>query len=112
MTQAYSITVRRATPSDAAAIAALSRAVMVATFVDEFKIPYDPVELEAFLDKSHGEPAILARITDPAVEVWVAEAGGVLAGYAAAGAMTLPHPDAQAGDRELYRLYVQHAFHG
>jgi ribosomal protein S18 acetylase RimI-like enzyme len=108
----YPILIRRATPRDAAAIAALSRLVMVATFVDEFKIPYDPAELEAFLDKSHGEASVRARIADPAVEVWLAEADGVLAGYASAGPMSLPHPAAEPGDRELYRLYVRHNFHG
>ncbi len=55
---------------------------------------------------------MLAKIADPAVEVWLAEAGGVLAGYASTGPMSLPHPDAQAGERELYRLYVRHGFHG
>jgi ribosomal protein S18 acetylase RimI-like enzyme len=107
----YPILIRRATPADAAAIAALSRQVMIATFVDEFKIPYDPAELDAFLDKSHGEASVLATIADPDADVWLAEVDGALAGYASAGPMTLPHPDARHGDRELYRLYVRHDFH-
>jgi ribosomal protein S18 acetylase RimI-like enzyme len=112
MKPAYPITIRRATASDAAAIAALSRMVMVATFVDEFQIPYDPSELADFLAKSHGEARFRDQILDPAVDVLVAEISGELAGYASAGPMTLPHPEAKPGERELYRLYVPHAFHG
>jgi ribosomal protein S18 acetylase RimI-like enzyme len=112
MTPDYAITVRPATPHDAAATAALSRRVFTDTFVDEFKIAYDPMELLAFLDKSHGEASILAKIADPAAEVWLAEANGELVGYASAGPMSLPHPNAKPGDRELYRLYVSAAFHG
>jgi ribosomal protein S18 acetylase RimI-like enzyme len=112
MTKPYSIAVRRATPADAPTIAALSRRVFIDTFVRDFQIAYDPVELEAFLDEYHGEARMLVRIGESASEAWVAEVDGVLAGYATAGPMTLPHPDAGPQDRELYRLYVLHDFHG
>lgn len=112
MSKAYSIAIRRATPPDAAAISTLSRRVFIDTFVNEFQISYDPAELEIFLAKSHGEASFLAAISDPACEVWVAEIDGRLAGYASAGPMTLPHPEAKPGDRELYRLYTPHEFHG
>jgi ribosomal protein S18 acetylase RimI-like enzyme len=112
MTKSYPFTVRPATANDATAVAALSQRVMVATFVDEFGIAYDPVELETFLAKSHGEARLLEKISDPAIDVWVAEIDGGLAGYASVGPMTLPHPNAKPTDRELYRLYVSHDFHG
>jgi ribosomal protein S18 acetylase RimI-like enzyme len=112
MGKPYQITIRPATAADAAAVSVLSQRVMVATFVEEFGIAYDPRELEEFLAKSHGEARLLEKISDPQIDVWLAEIDGVLAGYASVGPMTLPHPEAKPEDRELYRLYVSHSFHG
>ena len=106
------IDIRRVTAGDIPALAALSQRVFVATFVDDFAIPYDPDDLAGFLAKSHGEASFQGLMANPAVEIWVAESPAGLVGYAAAGPMTLPHAEAQPGDRELYRLYVDAACHG
>jgi ribosomal protein S18 acetylase RimI-like enzyme len=112
MRKSYPITVRRATPADAARIGDLSCRVMTETFVGEFGIAYVPAELDVFLEAKHGPAAMARYLADPTVAIWVCEVEGRLAGYALCGDMSLPHPEAQADDGELHRLYVDKAFHG
>jgi len=100
------------TEGDAGPVAALSARVFRQTFVDEFALPYHPDDIEPFLAKRHGPASMLAWLNDPAMSLWVAEHGGAIAGYAALGPMSMPHPDASAGDGELYRLYVGREHHG
>jgi ribosomal protein S18 acetylase RimI-like enzyme len=108
MTEPYRI--RRATPADADAIAAVSRQAFTETFVVEFAMPYHPDDLAAFLDKSHGPDAFRQWLSEPDVKAWVAESDGVI-GYALTGEVHLPHPDAGPDDRELHRLYLPRAHH-
>ena len=102
-----SLTIRRATPGDADALSAIG----VRTFVDTFGHLYPPEDLQAFLHDSH-TPASYARyLADPAYALWVLENDTGVHGYALAGPVQLPHPDAQPGDGELKRLYVDKALH-
>jgi ribosomal protein S18 acetylase RimI-like enzyme len=95
--------VRRATPADAEALAALG----AETFVDTFGHLYPPDDLAAFLAEAHGIDRARSDLADPARGVWLAETGGRAVGYALAGACELPHPQVRPGDGELKRLYLR-----
>ena len=98
-------TLRRATPADAEALAAIGRA----TFAETFGHLYPPQDLGAFLDEAHSEARALADLTDPEKAAWLVETGGRVVGYALAGPCSLPHPEVRAGDGELKRLYLAKA---
>ena len=102
-----SLRIRRATPADADALSAIG----VRTFVDTFGHLYPPEDLQAFLHNSHTEAVYARYLADPAYALWVLENDTGVHGYALAGPVQLPHPDAQPGDGELKRLYVDKALH-
>jgi len=103
-----SFAIRRATPADADALSAVG----ARTFVDTFGHLYPPEDLQAFLVDSHTPAAYARYLADPAYGLWVLEddASGVH-GYALAGPVQLPHPDATPADGELKRLYVDKNLH-
>ena len=94
--------IRRATPADAKALAALG----TATFVESFAHLYKPEDLQAFLEESHSEAAYAAVLANPDYALWIAERDGQAIGYAQAGRCGLPHPDVKPEDGELKRLYL------
>lgn len=94
--------IRRATPQDAATLAALG----ARTFVDTFGHLYKAEDLQAFLRDSHSQAAYAETLADPAYALWIAEADGAAIGYAQAGPCGLPHADVAPGDGELKRLYL------
>ncbi len=97
--------IRRATPADAATLAALG----VATFIESFGHLYMPEDLQAFLDESHGESAYAALLTENwPYALWIAERDGLALGYAQAGSCGLPHADVRPEDGEIKRLYLRH----
>lgn len=104
MPNAYRI--RRAGPADAQTLADLGRETFLETFVEEFKIPYPPEDLERFMAHGYTAGFNADRLTDPAQAVWIAERGDGPVAYAAAGPATLPHPDLCSEDGELRALYV------
>lgn len=98
--------IRPAAPSDATVLAELGRRTFVETFVEGFKVGYPDEDLQPFLEQAYSAESFARKIADPDLAVWIAQdASGPLA-YATAGPNTLPHPDAQAADGELQRLYV------
>lgn len=97
--------IRRATPADAGALAAVG----ARTFADTFGHLYAPEDLQAFLDESHTADAYARYLADGAYALWLLEDAGRPLGYALAGPANLPHPDLRAGDGELKRLYVDAA---
>jgi len=101
-------TIRRATPADAATLAAID----MRPFVDAFGHLYAPEDLQAFLDENHAEAAYAKSLADPRYALWIAEDDGRAVGYAQAGPCNLPHPNVRAGDGELKRLYVQPGLQG
>lgn len=98
-----SASVRRASPADAAVLAALGRD----TFIESFGHLYTPADLQAFLDESHSAGAYARALAKPDCALWLAELDGRAIGYAQAGACGLPHADVRPDDGELKRLYVR-----
>jgi len=99
--------IRRATPADAAALSAVG----VRTFVDTFGHLYSAEDLQAFLIDSHTPAAYARYLADPSYALWLLEDDTGVHGYALAGPVQLPHPDATPADGELKRLYVDKALH-
>ncbi|CAN7591240.1 GNAT family N-acetyltransferase [Phenylobacterium sp. LjRoot225] len=93
---------RRATPADAEALAAIG----VATFTETFGHLYPPQDLADFLAEAHRLARLRADLADPRKAVWLAEAAGEAIGYALAGPCDLPHPDVSPDDGELKRIYL------
>jgi ribosomal protein S18 acetylase RimI-like enzyme len=100
--------IRRATPSDAEAIAAIG----VATFVETFGHLYPPRDLERYLEEAYSLGRTRADLADPAKASWILEAGDEVVGYALAGPCGLPHPQATAACGELKRIYLLKAWQG
>ena len=98
-----SASVRRASPADAAVLAALGRD----TFIESFGHLYTPADLQAFLDESHSAGAYARALAKPDCALWLAELDGRAIGYAQAGPCGLPHADVRPDDGELKRLYVR-----
>ena len=110
--------IRRATPSDAEALSALSRTC----FTQTFEHLYDPADLEAFLDEAYAPDILRAEIEDPNRATWLLfedATDEAPIGYATACPANLPHPD--VGPRTLWigvwsenygaqRLYARHGF--
>jgi diamine N-acetyltransferase len=103
-----SVIIRPVRPDEAEALAALKLETFRESFVDGgFAIPYPPDDLALFETANYSVARIHEELADPEKASWVAEASGRLLGYAHAGSTKLPHPDAKAGDAELYQLYVR-----
>jgi len=95
------ITIRRATPDDAALLAELG----ASTFTETFAAVNDPADLDLYLSQAFGEAIQRAELEDPDVTVFFAERAGETAGYVmlregAAPAM-VPGPDVL----QIVRLY-------
>lgn len=102
-----SLAIRRATPADAAALAAIGSE----TFNLTFGHLYRPEDLAAFLEESHSEAAYAKLLADARYGLWLLEdrmpgAGSRAVGFAVAGPCGLPHPDVAPADGELKRLYL------
>lgn len=104
--------IRRATPADAAALAALAERTFRETFLDGFAIPYPTDELEPWVARTYGAATFAADLANPAKALWMAEADGTPVGYTTAGPCGLPHPEASAAEGELYKLYVDRPAQG
>lgn len=103
-----SVSIIRATISDADALAEIG----VSTFVETFGHLYSEQDLQQFLDENH-RPSIYAQLlASPAVAFWLAYADGTLAGYIGVGPSSLPVPDQPENAGELKRLYVSADYQG
>lgn len=102
------IAYRDATVADAPAIDALFRQ----SFADTFGPLYDPKDLAAFF-ADFTPPAWQAELADPDFAFRLAEADGVLAGYAKVASVSLPvDPPPPAAAAELRQFYVLKPWHG
>jgi GNAT superfamily N-acetyltransferase len=109
MTREGSRAIRRATPGDAVALAALGRD----SFVETFGHLYRPEDLDAFLAKSQSVAAYAPLLQDPRVAVWVAEGtNGALVGFLNAGPCKLPLPEPQLQAGEIRQLYLRSSVQG
>lgn len=93
--------IRRATPADTDALAALA----ARSFAAKFGTLYPPDVLAEFLQQTYSTVQTRALIVNPLLAVWVAEQDTLLA-YAVLGPCKLPHPDVTPGCLELQRLYT------
>lgn len=96
------LSIRRANPADAAALARIGSE----TFTLTFGHLYRPEDLAAFLGESHSEAAYAKLLADPRYGLWLLEDGARAVGFAVAGPCGLPHPDVAPADGELKRLYL------
>lgn len=97
-----SLAIRRATVADAET---LSR-IATRTFTETFGHLYPDEDLQAFLRDSYAVDKQAVILAHPDYAVWLLEQDGEAVGHAAAGPCGLPHPQANADDGELKRLYV------
>ena len=105
--------IRHARPDDAPALADLARRTFIDTFVDGFAIPYPQTDLDVYFAAKFTPDAMCKALQEPGGAWWVAEADdGTLLAFANAGPNGLPHPDANASQMELRRLYVDQSAQG
>ncbi|MDE2488214.1 MAG: GNAT family N-acetyltransferase [Alphaproteobacteria bacterium] len=100
--------IRRASPCDAEALAAIG----AATFTQTFGHLYPAADLDAFLAEAYGIERTRADLADPAKAAWLVEVGGEVVGYAQAGRCGLPHPEVTPASGELKRIYFLKAAQG
>jgi len=95
---APALTIRDALPEDLPALVALSKK----TFSDKFARLYNPEDLAAFLEESHGEANYRKWLADPDVLVRVAEdETGALKAYLLCSPLALPAENPKPGAVEL-----------
>jgi diamine N-acetyltransferase len=104
--------IRRATPNDTHALAALS----AATFTETFGHLYPPEDLHGFLATSHSPDAWTRTLTDTQRAVWVAELSNAVRdatpiGFMLAGACKLPIENREPSSGEIQQLYVLAKYH-
>jgi diamine N-acetyltransferase len=101
-------TIRRATPPDAPALAALG----AATFTETFGHLYPAEDLHAFLTRSHSLDAWVRILADPERAVWVAVlADAAPIAFIAVGACKLPVENREPTAAEIHQLYVLSRHH-
>jgi diamine N-acetyltransferase len=97
-----SAVIRRATPNDASALAALG----AATFSETFGHLYPPEDLQAFLT-THSVAAWDSVLRDQRTAVWTAELNdGTQVGYIVVGPCKLPVESCEPTAGEIKQLYV------
>jgi ribosomal protein S18 acetylase RimI-like enzyme len=100
------VTIRRATISDAPALAALG----AATFTETFGHLYPPEDLQTFLAESHSVDTWCRTLGDPQRAVWFAMLADAPIGSITVGACKLPIEGRESTAGEIQQLYV-HAKH-
>lgn len=106
--EAYSPTIRRATPDDAARLARLG----AATFTETFGHLYPPEDLHAFLSSVHVPEAWSRTLSDPQRAVWLVELPSETdIGFMLVGACKLPVENLESTAGEVQQLYVLAKYH-
>lgn len=100
--------IRRASPCDAEALAAIG----ADTFVETFGHMYPPQDLEAYLAEAYDVAKTRRDLEDPNQAAWLVEADGQVIGYAQVGPCGLPHPQATPAFGELKRIYFKRGWQG
>lgn len=97
------VRIRRALPTDAAALAELG----ARTFIDAFAAANRPEDIEAYVANTYGEAQQRAEIEHPDGVTLVAENSAALIGFAQLRRTRSPY-----GEVELARFYVDRTHHG
>jgi len=100
--------IRRATPGDAASLAALA----ARTFRDAFERHNTPEDMALYLATNYGPARQSAELRDEGIVTLVADAGDALAGYAQLREGTAPDCVLGPSPIELWRFYVERDWHG
>jgi len=108
MSRNHDLSIRRAEPGDAGLLAELG----ARTFSETFAADNSPEDMAAYLDASFSPARQAAELADPASTFFVAEVGGLAAGYAQLHAGE--PAEGVEGDKpvELVRLYVSREWLG
>ena len=102
------VTIRRATPDDAATLADLG----AATFTETFGHLYPSQDLQTFLVQSHSVDAWTRTLADSQRAVWVATlADATSIGFMVVGACKLPVENREPAAGEIQQLYVLARYH-
>ncbi len=96
------MSIRRATPADAAILCDLAER----TFVETFGHLYPPEDLADYLAAAYPVQLQRQQLESGDYAAWLLEVDGTPVGFAFAGPCGLPHADVRDGDGELKRLYV------
>lgn len=102
------VIIRRALPSEAAALATL----MARTFSEAFGAANRPHDLATHIARSYSAEIQARELTDPDHTVLVADAGGTLAGYAQLRTGDVPAEVTGPAPLQLWRFYLDRAWHG
>jgi len=109
MTASPTFRIRRGTPRDAAALAALAARTFHETFVEHTA----PDDMTRFLAATYGEAQQRRELEDDAIVTLVAEAEGALIGYAQLkSGGEVPNCVPEELPIELARFYVDRQWHG
>jgi diamine N-acetyltransferase len=103
-----SLTIRRATLDDAAALSRIG----IETFDETFGHGYPPEDLASFFASAYGLEKTRRDLADPDKATWLVESEGKVVGHALAGPCDLPHPEVTPSCGELKRLYILKAYQG
>jgi diamine N-acetyltransferase len=98
---------RPATSADADTLAQFAVHSYIETFVEEFRFPYLPDDLQAFLDETRSPKAFASYIADPAYDVQLFADQHGIAAYTLTGSVSLLHPDMRPGDWEIMHFYLR-----
>jgi len=96
------VSIRRARPDDAGAVADIA----ARCFVEAFGQHYPDEDLQAFLADNYTVERQARILAHDDYAIWLLRRGDDIVGHAAAGPCGLPHPQVLAGDGEVKRLYV------
>lgn len=99
--------VRRATPDDVPALAALG----AQTFTETFGHLYPPEDLQVFLTGSHSVDAWSRKFADPKNAVWIASIDLHAIGFLVVGPCKLPIEGSEPTAGEIQQLYVLARYH-
>ncbi|MFL6284688.1 MAG: GNAT family N-acetyltransferase [Pyrinomonadaceae bacterium] len=108
MIQKPDVTIRRANPDDAGLLAELG----ARTFSETFAADNSPEDMAAYLASSFNLARQTAELNDTASTFFIAEVGGVAAGYSMLHAGGSAEGIEGAKPVELVRLYVSREWHG
>lgn len=101
------MSIRQATPADAALLCDLS----TRTFVETFGHLYRQEDLAAYLAIAYPPDLQRAQLESGDYAAWILELEGQPTGFVFVGPCGLPHPEADPADGEIKRLYVLAAHH-
>ena len=102
------VTIRTATPADAAVLADLARR----TFYDTFASTNEPNDMALHLKSAYGLDQQTREITDRGITTLIVEEGGAAIAYAQVRSDHVPDCVTGPDPVELWRFYVDASWHG